>query len=71
MASKEANINTLYSELSRYGQSGEYERGLKTANKSKFRFFCVVIAVLFSFNTNTWPYVHRAYVTTIVFEYVI
>ncbi|KAL0269921.1 UNVERIFIED_CONTAM: hypothetical protein PYX00_007502 [Menopon gallinae] len=33
MASKEANISALYTELSRLGQNGEYERAIKTTNK--------------------------------------
>jgi hypothetical protein len=33
--SKESNLSALYVELNRFGQNGEYERALKTANKSK------------------------------------
>jgi hypothetical protein len=32
---KESNLSNLYIELNRFGQNGEYERALKTANKSK------------------------------------
>jgi len=35
MASKESNLPALYTELSKLGQNGEYERALKTANRSK------------------------------------
>jgi signal recognition particle subunit SRP72 len=35
MASKESNLPVLYTELSKLGQNGEYERALKTANRSK------------------------------------
>jgi hypothetical protein len=31
---KESNLSALYVELNRFGQNGEYERALKTANKS-------------------------------------
>ncbi|KAH0949947.1 hypothetical protein HN011_007482 [Eciton burchellii] len=33
MASKESNLPVLYTELSKLGQNGEYERALKTANR--------------------------------------
>lgn len=36
-ASAANNLPTLYSELNRFGESGEFERALKTANKSKPR----------------------------------
>ena len=36
MATKENNLSTLYAELNRSGRNGEYERALKTANRSKF-----------------------------------
>jgi hypothetical protein len=32
---RESNLSALYVELNRFGQNGEYERALKTANKSK------------------------------------
>jgi hypothetical protein len=32
---KESNMSAFYVELNRFGQNGEYERALKTANKSK------------------------------------
>jgi hypothetical protein len=32
---RESNLSGLYVELNRFGQNGEYERALKTANKSK------------------------------------
>jgi len=35
MASKESNLSALYTELNKLGQNGEYERALKTANRSK------------------------------------
>lgn len=35
MASRESNLPALYTELSKFGQNGEYERALKTANRSK------------------------------------
>lgn len=35
MASKESNLPALYAELYKLGQNGEYERALKTANRSK------------------------------------
>lgn len=31
---KESNLSALYVELNRFAQNGEYERALKTANKS-------------------------------------
>lgn len=34
-ASAANSLPTLYSELNRFGESGEFERALKTANKSK------------------------------------
>ncbi|XP_012281414.1 signal recognition particle subunit SRP72 [Orussus abietinus] len=33
MATKESNVSSLYAELNKLGQSSEYERALKTANK--------------------------------------
>ncbi|XP_076631595.1 signal recognition particle 72 [Colletes latitarsis] len=33
MATKESNLPALYAELNKFGQNGEYERALKTANK--------------------------------------
>lgn len=33
---KEANLRSLYGELNKFGQNGEYEKALKIANKSKF-----------------------------------
>lgn len=35
-ANKEANIKSLYGELNKFGQNGEYEKALKIANKSRF-----------------------------------
>lgn len=35
MASKESNLPALYTELNKLGQNGEYERALKTANRSE------------------------------------
>lgn len=35
-ASKEQQIKVLYSELNKLGQNGEYEKAIKTANRSKF-----------------------------------
>ena len=35
MASKEASLHNLFAELYKQGQSGEYERAVKTANRSK------------------------------------
>jgi len=35
---KESNLSNLYIELNRFGQNGEYERALKTANKSKSKY---------------------------------
>jgi len=35
---KESNLSNLYIELNRFGQNGEYERALKTANKSKIKY---------------------------------
>jgi len=32
---RESSLSALYVELNRFGQNGEYERALKTANKSK------------------------------------
>jgi hypothetical protein len=40
-ATKESNMSTLYVELNRFGQNGEYERALKTANKSKVTYVLV------------------------------
>lgn len=36
MTSKENNISALYAELNKLGQNGEYERALKTANRSTY-----------------------------------
>lgn len=33
--SKEINLTSLYVDLNKFGQNGEYERALKVANKSK------------------------------------
>lgn len=38
---RESNLSALYVELNRFGQNGEYERALKTANKSKVT--CVLV----------------------------
>jgi hypothetical protein len=35
---KESNLSNFYIELNRFGQNGEYERALKTANKSKIKY---------------------------------
>lgn len=37
-SAKETNLSALYAELNKFGQNGEYERALKTANKSKIGF---------------------------------
>lgn len=34
-STKEATIRSLYGELNKFGQNGEYEKALKIANKSK------------------------------------
>lgn len=39
-SAKEANLSALYAELNKYGQNAEYERALKTANKSEA--LCVI-----------------------------
>lgn len=31
---KEANLRSLYTELNKFGQNGEYEKALKTVNRS-------------------------------------
>lgn len=36
MASKDSNLSSLYAELNKQGQNGEYDRALKTANRSKY-----------------------------------
>lgn len=35
-AGKVVNLSSAFAELNRYGQNGDHERALKTANKSKF-----------------------------------
>lgn len=34
---KEVNVRAIYSELNKLGQNGEYEKALKTANRSKYK----------------------------------
>lgn len=36
-AHKEQTLKVLYSELNKLGQNGEYEKAIKTANRSKYR----------------------------------
>lgn len=36
---REVNVHSLYAELNKFGQNGEYEKALKTANKSKLYIF--------------------------------
>lgn len=38
-ANKEANIKSLYGELNKFGQNGEYEKALKIANKSRVLYY--------------------------------
>ena len=38
MAQQQNNLMNLFAELNKYGQQGEYERALKTSNKSKLWF---------------------------------
>lgn len=33
--SKEANIRTYYTEVNKFGQNGEYDKAIKSLNKSK------------------------------------
>lgn len=33
---KESNVRAIYSELNKFAQSGQYEKALKSANRSKF-----------------------------------
>lgn len=35
-AHKEQTLKVLYAELNKLGQNGEYEKAIKTANRSKF-----------------------------------
>lgn len=59
---KESNLSNLYIELNRFGQNGEYERALKTANKSKIKYIRNYNAVTTSkMSVKYAPYVrHRA-----------
>lgn len=36
-STKEKSLATAYLELHRFGQNGEYDRALKTANRSKIK----------------------------------
>ncbi|KAK7793568.1 hypothetical protein R5R35_000404 [Gryllus longicercus] len=52
-ASRESNLSSLYAELNRFGQAGESERALKTANKilqqfpdEKEAFHCKVVCLI-------------------------
>lgn len=33
---KEANLRQLYTELQKLGKNGDYEKAIKTANRSKY-----------------------------------
>lgn len=61
-ATKESNMSTLYVELNRFGQNGEYERALKTANKSKVTYVLVyriiVQLIVWKMAVKYVPYVH-------------
>lgn len=35
-SNKEANIRAYYSEVNKFGQNGEYDKAIKSLNKSKF-----------------------------------
>lgn len=45
MASKETNLYALFAEVNKLGQNGEYERALKTANKSMLHIFSTFSAL--------------------------
>lgn len=34
-SNKEANIRTYYGEVNKFGQNGEYDKAIKSLNKSK------------------------------------
>jgi hypothetical protein len=40
-AGKQVNISGLYADLNRYGGNGDYERALKTCNKSKLLIYLI------------------------------
>lgn len=50
---KEVNIRNLYAELNKFGQSEEYEKAIKVANKSMF--YLVGLAWVLPYNTNNPP----------------
>jgi hypothetical protein len=60
---KESNLSNLYVELNRFGQNGEYERALKTANKSKIN--CVPNYSVVTASKMSWKY--APYVQCIVY----
>lgn len=35
-SNKEANIRAYYGEVNKFGQNGEYDKAIKSLNKSKF-----------------------------------
>jgi hypothetical protein len=53
MASRESNLSTLYAELHKLGQNGEYERALKTANRSKLKIKLFITIVKAKFISTT------------------
>lgn len=38
-AQKEATVRQLYTELHKFGNNGDFDKAIKTANRSKFSFY--------------------------------
>lgn len=36
-SNKEANIRSYYGEVNKFGQNGEYDKAIKSLNKSKYK----------------------------------
>lgn len=41
-SNKESILKAAYADLNKFGQSGEYEKALKAANRSKLRFIGLI-----------------------------
>lgn len=59
-ANKEQSLKALYAELNKLGQNGEYEKAIKTANRSEF---CVHVekSMFHMFHILIWtPQIHKS-----------
>lgn len=59
-SNKEANVRTYYSEVNKFNQNGEYDKAIKSLNKSKFLMFLRVktFEIDYITNTDSPPFAH-------------